>query len=116
MLEQLVLVDRLWKYMNNDSITVTQYTSNGKEIDMIIQTEGGAYLFEVKRSNKAVGEQAKWLVDDSFNKEIEFNFGKILGRSVIYTGKTTDTVYKNKHIQYINVADYLKGGKCDGII
>lgn len=116
MLEQLVLVDRLWKYMNNESITVTQYTSNGKEIDMIIQTEGGAYLYEVKRSTKVVGEQAKWLVDDSFNKEIEFNFGKILGRCVIYTGKTTDIVYKNKHIQYINVADYLKGGKCDGII
>jgi len=90
---------------------VTQYTSDSKEIDLLIQDRDGLHLYEVKRSDKITARQYRWLVDSSFNVEIENFFGwKIVTRNVLYLGGDRIVPAGQREgmvIHYINIEDFL---------
>ena len=61
-------------------------------------------LYEIKHSDKIVEEQYKHLIDEEKCKEIEFNYGEIISRTVLYRGENAVV----DGIKYQNVEEYLK--------
>lgn len=64
-------------------------------------------IFEIKHSKERVPEQYRHLIDEKKCKATEHRYGTIVGKYVIYRGKTTDS----DGIRYLNVEEYLKTGK-----
>ena len=62
-------------------------------------------LYEVKHSDQVVSNQYKNLVDQEKNEKIEYKYGKIISKNIIYRGKTK--IYEG--INYINVEEFLLG-------
>ena len=75
------------------------------EFDMVVFYPGTASceIYEIKHSTEAVPEQARHLTDEKKCAETTARFGTIVGRSVIYRGKTQDI----GGIRYLNVEEYL---------
>lgn len=94
LLEQVVLLNEL------QTKKITQFTYKGQEIDLIEKDGDFVNLFEIKRSKKQVKEQKKWLYDKELNDLIEYHFGKIKDRKVLYLGETGG--------DYINIEEFLK--------
>lgn len=94
LLEQVVLLNEL------QTKQIMQLTYMGKEIDLIEKDGNFLNLFEIKRSKKQVKNQKKWLYDKELNDKIEYHFGKIKSRKVLYLGETDG--------DYINIEEFLK--------
>ena len=77
------------------------------EFDMVIYNPDTTTIeiFEIKHSLEIVPEQYRHLIDKQKCKDIEFRFGAITSKNVIYRGESK----KVNEINYINVEEYLKG-------
>jgi hypothetical protein len=61
-------------------------------------------LYEIKHSDQIAEEQYKHLIDEEKCKEIEFNYGEIISRTVLYRGENAVV----EGIKYQNVEEYLQ--------
>ena len=75
------------------------------EFDMVVFHPGTASceIYEIKHSPEAVPEQARHLTDEKKCADTAARYGRIMGRYVIYRGKTQDV----GGIRYLNVEEYL---------
>ena len=60
-------------------------------------------LFEIKHSDKIIENQVKNLIDEDKCKKIEYKYGKIVSKNVLYRG---DSQIINE-INYLNVEEFL---------
>lgn len=76
------------------------------EFDMVVANPETltCEIFEIKHSEVVFSEQYKHLKDDKKCSDIEFRFGKIIGKYVLYRGKDTE----ENGIHYRNIEKYLK--------
>ena len=76
------------------------------EFDMVVSDSETleSEIFEIKYSKEALKEQAKNLLDENKCNVTEYSFGKIVRKTVIYRGETTEI----DGILYQNVEEYLK--------
>ncbi|MCR5457642.1 MAG: AAA family ATPase [Clostridiales bacterium] len=76
------------------------------EFDMVVADSETmeSEIFEIKYSKEALKEQAKNLLDENKCNVTEYSFGKIVRKTVIYRGETTEI----DGILYQNVEEYLK--------
>ena len=108
LLEHEVLISNLMKYKDKN-IEITQLNYKGKEIDMIVHEDKILYLFEIKRSEKNVDSQAKWLINEELNDFIERYFsGTIKERIVLYLGADKRADINGKIVLYRKIEDFLK--------
>ena len=107
MLEDIVTLETNKKAGKYKKAFKFKFVSGG-EIDMVVADElgGECEIFEIKHSDKAVSEQARFLKDDRVCAAIENRFGKITAKTVLYRGDNTEM----DGIQYLNVEDYLRFG------
>ncbi|MBQ3545799.1 MAG: AAA family ATPase [Lachnospiraceae bacterium] len=107
LIEHEVILSELMKYSDKE-FEVTQLIYNSKEIDMIIHNNDTIYLFEIKRNNSALEEQAKWLVNKEVCNYIEDLFGcRIDNKIVLYLGEDTEKIVNGETIQYKNINEFL---------
>jgi hypothetical protein len=108
MMEDIVLLEtKLSKH--NFEVFKLQFAVG--EVDMVIfnPAEGCCELYEIKHSKEVVDNQCRHLLDESKCKDIEFRYGTIKRRSVIYRGESM--VYEKDaavKVEYLNVEEYLK--------
>ena len=81
------------------------------EFDMVVfdPKEGCCEIYEIKHSAQIVKEQYRHLSDVFKCRETEFRYGTIMGKTVIYRGKTQRIETEEGEINYQNVEEYLKG-------
>ncbi|MCR4911436.1 MAG: AAA family ATPase [Bacilli bacterium] len=103
LMEEMVLFESYYAKKNN---VVCKVLFAIGEYDMVIQNnnEGLSNIYEIKHSQEVDDHQIVHLLDDEKNRLVEFKFGSIKSKNVIYRGETT--TYKG--INYINVEEYLK--------
>ena len=108
LIEHEVILSELMKY-ESKHMEVTQLLYNGKEIDMIINNNGTAYIFEIKRNRNALDEHAKWLLNKEVNDCVEKLFGcRIDKKVVLYLGEDTVKNIQGEEILYKNINEFLK--------
>lgn len=108
LIETEVILSEIERHKRDSGTEVTQVIYNSKEIDMLINCEDGIFLFEVKRSEKVVDDQAKWLVDNELNEYVEVYFGrKVEERTVLYNGDKAVKNIKGKEVKYLNLSEFL---------
>lgn len=84
------------------------------EFDMVVfnPDEGACEIYEIKHSREVVLQQCKHLLDKQKCNDIEFRYGTITGKYVIYRGETTSLVQAgletSEDVAYLNVEGYLK--------
>lgn len=105
MLEDIVTLEVNKKAGKHKKAFKFKFISGG-EIDMVVTNEIGdkCEIYEIKHSDKAVSEQAKFLKDEKMCAAIENRFGKITAKTVLYRGKDTEL----DGIKYLNVENFLK--------
>jgi hypothetical protein len=92
------------------NIEVCQCNYKSQEWDMMIHDDKYMDIYEVKRSNKRVREQCRWLVSKEICEYYTSVFGcQIRNRYVLYMGEDTDIACDKYRIHYRNVEKYLKG-------
>ena len=104
-LENIVFRDTQCKYPNH---TVIQLRADGFEIDMVIaDLMGNVFLYEIKRSLKAVNLLTKHLTDARINGFLETLFGNytLKDSAVIYTGCNT---MSSNGTKFIDVDQFLQ--------
>ena len=76
------------------------------EFDMVVfdPLEGNCQIFEIKHSTEIAEQQYRYLVDTDKCKDIEFRFGTITERTVIYRGENANL---ENGVKYQNVEEYL---------
>jgi predicted AAA+ superfamily ATPase len=76
------------------------------EFDMVVadSTSLTCEIYEIKHSNQIYKGQYKYLADEQKCNAAEFEYGRILGKYVLYRGE--DTMVDG--IKYLNVVDYLE--------
>ena len=79
------------------------------EIDMVVADPRSisCEIYELKHSREAVPEQYRNLTDREKNSAVEFRYGRITRKGVIYRGEDR----QEGEILYLNVEGYLKGLK-----
>lgn len=91
---------------------VTKYRDvSGKEVNLVIMDfeNKTVLLIEVKLSEKIIGGQRKYLLDEDVCRNIEKKAGMpIANKAVIYLGENGET---EDGILYINAEDFLKGSR-----
>ncbi|MBQ3797444.1 MAG: ATP-binding protein [Butyrivibrio sp.] len=104
MMEEIVLLETQ-NANPNFNVFVLQFEIG--EFDMVVfdPLKLCCRIYEIKHSNKAVPEQARHLLDKKKLSQTEKRYGDILGKYVIYTGKSG----KFNSVDYVNVEEYLKG-------
>lgn len=104
MLEDIVLLETCKAAPRNLDVFKFKFDIRG-EYDMVIydKSTNTCRIFEVKHSDKIVEQQTRFLRMKELNEITEKRFGKIVGKHVIYRGKTQDV----DGIQYVNVEAYL---------
>ena len=77
----------------------------GGEYDMVIFNKNNytCSLFEIKHSDKINDNQTKHLLNDDKCKVIEYKYGKIINKYVLYRGEDK----KVGKVQYLNVEKFL---------
>lgn len=105
MLEDIVTLEVNKKTGNRKRAFKFKFISGG-EIDMVVTdlSGGNCEIYEIKHSDKAILDQAKFLKDDKICSAIENRFGKISERAVLYRGADTEI----EGIKYLNVENFLK--------
>ena len=78
------------------------------EYDMVVADERvpDCEIYEVKHSTEIVPAQCRFLDDHEKLEAVEFRYGPIKRRAVIYRGESTQL---DNGIEYLNVEEYLKG-------
>ncbi len=66
--------------------------------------KGVSRIYEIKHIQEIDDRQTVHLIDIEKNKLVEYKFGHINSRNVIYRGEST--TYKD--VKYLNVEEYLK--------
>ena len=104
MLEDIVLLETYKTSPRSQEVFKFKFDVRG-EYDMVIydKNTNTCRLYEVKHSDKIVKQQTKFLCMEDLNEIAEKRFGKIVGKYVIYRGRTQDV----DGIQYVNVGEYL---------
>ena len=102
MMEDIVLLETKMAYPKCE---VFKLMFARGEFDMVVFDPEAAScsIYEVKHSDKMVEQQTRFLRMKELNEITEKRFGKIVGKYVIYRGKTQDV----DGIQYVNVEEYL---------
>lgn len=105
MMEEIVLLETKMAYPRKNIIKV--YFKNG-EFDMLVENndEITCEIYEIKHSDKIVPDQYHNLVDEEKCTLVDWHYGRIIRKAVIYRGE--NKVLDNG-IEYLNVEDYLKG-------
>ena len=80
------------------------------EFDMVVfdPEAGSCEIYEVKHSMEMVPEQCRHLLDEQKCKDMEFRYGTITGKYVIYRGMTAEMEDLSEKVTYLNVEEYLK--------
>ncbi len=80
-----------------------------REFDMVIYDAqmNTCEEYEIKHSTERAPEQARTLLDNELNHEVEAKYGKAIRKCVIYRGKTGI----ESDIEYLNVEEYLSSLK-----
>ncbi|MCD8201523.1 MAG: AAA family ATPase [Clostridia bacterium] len=105
MTEEIVLLETRLA-VPKDEADVFKLQFERGEFDMVVAyktTPRTCRIYEVKHSDKIVPEQYRHLADETKCRLTEFAYGKILGRYVIYRGKSAE----EGSISYVNVEEYL---------
>ena len=105
MLEEIILIETARTAGNGRR--AFKYQFPGGEIDMIVYDSRSAScrLYEIKHSTEAVREQCAHLLDEEACRQIEYIYGSIVQKSVIYRGRTFTSA---DGVEYINASEYLK--------
>ena len=103
LMEEIVLYETYYANQNN-KVCKTQFAVG--EYDMVVSDndKGVSRIYEIKHSKEIDDRQIVHLIDIEKNKLVEYKFGHIDSRNVIYRGE--NTTYKD--IKYLNVEEYLK--------
>ena len=106
MLEDIVLLEVNKTIKKTNQVFKLKFDEGG-EIDMLIYNNENntCSLYEVKHSDQVVSNQYKNLIDQEKTDKIEYKYGKIISKNIIYRGKTK--IYEG--INYINVEEFLLG-------
>lgn len=104
MLEDIVLLEVSKTLPKNQEAFKYKFATGG-EFDMVIVDKDDltCKIYEIKHSDKVVDKQARFLVDKEKCDLIEFRYGKILDKCVLYRGKTQQV----GEIHYKNVEEFL---------
>lgn len=84
------------------------------EFDMVVfdPEKSSCEIYEIKHSKEMVLKQCRHLLDEQKCRDVEFRYGTITGKYVIYRGKTVqlgDAVGNiSENVTYLNVEEYLK--------
>lgn len=105
MLEDIVLLEVSKTLPKNQEAFKYKFATGG-EFDMVIVDKDKltCKIYEIKHSDKVVDKQARFLLDKEKCDLIEFRYGKILDKCVLYRGKTQQI----DEIYYKNVEEFLK--------
>ena len=105
MMEDIVLLET--RIARPDKIVFRLQFAVG-EFDMVVAdlSAPDCEIYEIKHSMEAVPAQYRFLDDPEKLKAIEFRYGPIKKRSVIYRGPS---MMMDNGIEYQNVEEYLKG-------
>ena len=106
MLEDIVLLE-VTKVLPKNKVAFKFKFDIGGEFDMVI-FDKSAYtckVYEIKHSDKAVKEQARYLLDENKCDIIEHKYGKITQKCVLYRGDDTTI----DGVEYKNVEHFLMG-------
>ena len=108
LIEHEVILSELVKYAGKN-IEVTQLSYESKEVDMLIHNDNTLCIFEIKRNQNDIDDQAKWLINAEINNCIEKLFGmKINKRIVLYLGEDKTKEINGKKVFYRNINNFLK--------
>lgn len=109
LLEDTVIINFIQKYSDIYDIFKFSSSDMNKEVDIVIYNKKTSELalFEVKRSDKIVENQYRWLVDQGINDYLDPRYGHITARYVLYTGKNTDIQTDKYKIYYRNISSFL---------
>lgn len=104
MLEDIVLLE-VNKTLNKNQEAFKFKFATGGEFDMVIVDNNKltCKIYEIKHSDKVVDKQTRFLLDKEKCDLIEFRYGKILEKNVLYRGKTQQV----GEINYKNVEEFL---------
>lgn len=104
MLEDIVLLEVSKTLPKNQEAFKYKFATGG-EFDMVIVDKDDltCKIYEIKHSDKVVDKQARFLLDKEKCDLIEFRYGKILDKCVLYRGKTQQV----GEIHYKNVEEFL---------
>lgn len=102
MMEDIILLETKLHYPN---LEVFKLKFAIGEFDMVIFNPNtiSCQIFEIKHTNTSHPNQYRHLIDNEKIKTIEFRYGDIKRRCVIYNG----TSHLENDIEYINVEEYL---------
>jgi len=103
MVEDIVLLETYF-YKQNKHVFKCQFAIG--EFDMVVSDPNNltCEIYEIKHSEVKTKEQYKNLIDVKKCKDIEFRYGKITGKYVLYRGKEC----AENGIIYLNIEKYLK--------
>lgn len=103
LMEEIVLFETY--YANKDKRVCKTLFAVGEYDMVVIDTKNlTSKIYEIKHSQELDDRQIVHLLNEEKNKLVEFRFGSILSKNVIYRGEATN--YKG--IDYLNVEEYLK--------
>lgn len=104
MLEDIVLLEVGKTLAKNQEVFKYKFATGG-EFDMVIVDKENCTckIYEIKHSDKVVDKQARFLLDKEKCDLIEFRYGKLLEKCVLYRGKTQQV----GEIHYKNVEEFL---------
>lgn len=104
MMEDIVLLETMTAYPNK-KVFKLQFSIG--EFDMVIADSDKLVcdLYEIKHSTEIVPAQYRYLADDEKLQAVEFRYGKIEKRVVLYRGENTAL---DNGVVYQNVEDYLR--------
>lgn len=106
MTEDIVLLETAFAY---PKLHVFKCQFAVGEFDMVVANPENltCEIYEIKHSEVVFSEQYKHLINEQKCKDIEFRFGKITGKYVLYRGENTE----ENGIHYRNIEKYLKALK-----
>lgn len=104
MLEDMVLLEVKKTLSKGKDVCKLKFATGG-EFDMVIYDEcgEGTEIFEIKHSDKIVDKQTRFLLDKKKCDFVEFRYGKLKGKYVLYRGETKQI----GEILYKNVEEFL---------
>ena len=78
------------------------------DFDMVIydRRTHSCKIFEIKHSRERVDSQYRHLINETYCRDTEQQFGTITEKTVLYRGESHD---ESNDIRYRNVSEYLKG-------
>ena len=104
MLEEIVLMETSKTLPKNKRAFKLEFAMG--EFDMVIFDEEKyeCQLYEIKHTDTAVKEQCKYLLDKEKCDQVEYKYGTIIEKTVLYRGQTKTSF----GVTYKNVEEFLK--------